>query len=176
MFKQGDMVVYGSYGICTVSETDAPMPGMSSSSSADATPRTYYVLTSQCARGGQAYVPSDREDLIRRVVDRKDAISLVDSLASLEVDTFQDKNSHTTEAYFRKLLATHDLKTSLRIAKTMRRRIREQKEADHAPSSLYVRILEEAQTQVLDELSVALDAPKEKVEEILAKKGSPAHA
>ena len=95
MFKCGDKVIYKSFGVCTIEQTDYVLESMNSKGG-DVPPRLYFVLKSESARGGQAFVPADKaEELIRPVIDRADAINLAQQLSEIEPETYIDKNMHT---------------------------------------------------------------------------------
>ena len=131
MFKCGDKVIYKSFGVCTIEQTDYVLESMSSKGG-DVPPRLYFVLKSESARGGQAFVPADKaEELIRPVIDRADAINLAQQLSEIEPEMYVDKNMHTTDQHFREELAQHDCITSMRVARTMEHRIAEQEATGH---------------------------------------------
>ena len=99
MFKCGDKVIYKSFGVCTIEQTDYVLESMNSKGG-DVPPRLYFVLKSESARGGQAFVPADKaEELIRPVIDRADAINLAQQLSEIEPETYIDKNMHTTDQH-----------------------------------------------------------------------------
>ncbi len=156
MFYRNDKVVYANYGVCTVSETDARM-------SMGGIERTYYVLLPTRERGGTVYVPVDHEELMRPVMDRTEAIELIERYDDIETDDFTDSNSRTVEDHFKKLLRRCDCATAIRVVKTMRARINEQESRKHLPSSMYTRLLDRAEHQAASELSAALGIPENNV-------------
>lgn len=150
MFCRDDKVVYANYGVCTVTETDAHL-------SMGGVERTYYVLLPTRERGGTVYVPVDHEELMRPVMNRAEAIYLVEHYDDIETDDFTDSNSRTVEDHFKKLLRRCDCATAICVAKTMQARIAEQESRKHLPSSMYTRLLDQAGHQAASELSAALD-------------------
>lgn len=156
MFYRNDKVVYANYGVCTVSETDARM-------SMGGIERTYYVLLPTRERGGTVYVPVDHEELMRPVMDRTEAIELIERYDDIEADDFTDSNSRTVEDHFKKLLRRCDCATAICVVKTMRARINEQESRKHLPSSMYTRLLDQAEHQAASELSAALGIPENNV-------------
>ena len=150
MFYRDDKVVYANYGVCTVSETDARM-------SMGGVERTYYVLLPTRDREGTVYVPVDHEELMRPIMNRSEAIELVEHYDDIETDDFTDSNSRTVEDHFKKLLRRCDCATAVCVFKTMKTRITEQASRKHLPSSMYTRLLDQAKHQAASELSAALD-------------------
>ncbi|MDO4443294.1 MAG: CarD family transcriptional regulator [Slackia sp.] len=150
MFHKNDKVVYANYGACTVSETDVSMTmgGME---------RSYYVLLPLRKRGGTVYVPADHEELMRPVMKRDEAIALVEHYDEIAMDDFVDNNSRTVEEHFKKMLRRCDCATAICVVKTMQMRIAEQESRRHLPSSMYTRLLDQAEHQAASELSAALE-------------------
>lgn len=169
MFKVGDKVIYKSFGVCTIEQTDYVLESLNAKKSS-APERKYFVLKSESAKGGQAYLPADKaEELIRPVIDRADAISLAEQLESIEPENYVEKNMHTTDQHFREELAQHDCFVTMRVARTMEHRIAEQEAVGHKPSNLYVRLLETARNQVREEYAASLGISVEEADEYLQK-------
>lgn len=157
MFHQFDKVVYANYGACTITETDAHI------AFGEGSEKTYYVLAPSLKRGGTVYVPTDHENLMTPVMKRSEALSLVEDIDLIETDDFNDPNSRTVEDHFKKLLRQCDCATAICVVKTMRERIAEQKRKKHLPSSMYTRILEQANHRAISELSAALEIEEDEV-------------
>lgn len=175
MFEKGDKVMYGTYGMCVVVETDAHLS--SARSASDGKPeQTYYVLAAESNRGGRAYVPKDREGLMRRAVTKDEARGLLSGFSHLEPDLFEDKNIHAVEDHFRAILRQHDCREALRVIATMRMRIGAQQAAGHKPSEVYIRLLKDAELQVYGELAFALGVSEDDVEALLRDKEAKAGA
>lgn len=166
MFKKGDKVMYGTYGMCVVVETNAHLPSARPASPGEPE-QTYYVLAAESQRGGRAYVPKDREGLIRRAVTKDEARGLLDGFSLMEPDLFEDKNIHAVEDHFRAILRQHDCREALRVILTMRMRIGSQQAAGHKPSEVYLRLLKDAESQVCGELAFALGVSEDDVEMLL---------
>ncbi len=153
MLHPGDKVVYANYGVCIVSANDALM-------SMGGKEMTYYVLLPTRERGGKVYVPLDKEEMLRPIISADEAAELVSAMGSIEIDTFHDSNSRTVEDHFKKMLRKNDCSLAIQVAKTMRARIREQEAKKHLPSSMYTRLLDQAEHQVRSEISAALGIPE----------------
>ncbi len=83
------------------------------------------------------------------------AEALIDGYASLECDPFTERNSSLEESYFKGQLKLGAPET-LRVAKTMRSRIRDAEEHARKPSSYYMRVYKEARRRSVEEFAVAL--------------------
>lgn len=161
MYQLEEKVVYANYGVCIVSQVDAPM-------TFGGQERSYYVLTPTRKKGGTVYVPTDHEELMRPVMSRSEALSLIDSLASIQLDEYQDSNSRAVEDHFRQILRSNDCAAAAQVVKTMRARIGEQRAKKHTPSSMYTRLLDQAEHQVRSELSAALGIQEDNLNDFIA--------
>lgn len=102
MFRCEDKVVYGNYGVCTVTKTNEMM-------SLGGIERPYYVLVPLCKRGGTVYVPADHEDLMCPIMSRDEALDVLSRIESIEPDCFCDNNSRTVDEHFKHMLRTNKL-------------------------------------------------------------------
>ncbi|WP_350454143.1 CarD family transcriptional regulator [Slackia heliotrinireducens] len=161
MYQVDDKVIYANYGVCIVKETNAHISMMGNED------RPYYILAATRDKGGKIYVPMDKEDALRPVMNAEDARALIDSFEGIETDDFKDSNSRTVEDHFKKMLRTNDIRLALKVAKTMRKRIREQEAKRHIPSSMYTRLYDQATHQVRSEVSAALEIDEAEVDAIL---------
>lgn len=91
----------------------------------------------------------------------------MDDYDEIEVDPFTERNSSLEETYFKKQLK-YGAPQTIRVAKTMRQRIRDAEAQDKKPSSYYTRVLKEAHRRALEELAVALECTEDDVEKRLA--------
>jgi CarD family transcriptional regulator len=157
-YEIGEMVVYPSLGICEVTDNAAHVDLLGKPE------ETYYVLSPLIERLGKAYVPVSREDTIRPILSREEALLVLEQIPSIEVDDFQDTNSRLVEDHFRQILKQNDCLQALMVAKTMQHRIAQQKNRQRGgSSSTYKRLLDEAERRAYGELSVALGVSRESI-------------
>lgn len=161
MYQVDEKVVYANYGVCIISQVDAPM-------TFGGQERSYYILTPTRKHGSTVYVPTDHEDLMRPVMSRAEALNLIESLASIQLDDYKDNNSRAVEDHFRQILRKNDCTAAAQVVKTMRARIEEQREKKHTPSSMYTRLLDQAEHQVRSELAAALEIQEDDLDDFIA--------
>lgn len=164
MFRCEDKVVYGNYGVCTVTKTDEMM-------SLGGIERPYYVLVPLCKRGGTVYVPTDHEDLMSPIMSRDEALDVLSRVESIEPDHFCDNNSRTVDEHFKHMLRSNSCEAAICVAKSMHVRIKEQAQKKRLPSSMYTRLLDQAQRQLRSELSAALEWTEEELVIALEERG-----
>ncbi|MCF2621962.1 CarD family transcriptional regulator [Collinsella tanakaei] len=148
MFDIGTHVIHPGQGVCTVmGYEDAPSPMI--------------ILE---ARSGHAKTrllyPVSQLDRLHACIGKEQAEALIADYASLECDPYTERNSSLEESYFKQQIKLGAPET-LRVAKTMRRRIRDAEAHAKKPSSYYTRILKEARRRSIEELAVALDVSEE---------------
>lgn len=155
-FSIGDKVIYSSLGVCNVAEVDARMEALNKD-------ELYYILVPINPRLGKAYVPHSKEDSIKPVISKSEALAVIDRFLKEGVDEYRDSNSRLVEDHFKKLIKTNDCFNNLVVIKSMKVRIQEQKDKGVSPSSTYMRLLDDAKKRAYGELSIALDIPVDDV-------------
>ena len=156
MFRIGQHVIHPGQGVCTVVgiEEDAPTP----------------MIILECKQGHaktRLQYPLSQSGRLHATVSREEAEDLIENYASIECDPFTERNSSLEETYFKKLIK-EGAPATVRVAKTMRFRIRDAERRAKKPSSYYARVLKEAHKRSVEELAVAIGVSEEAVEERLA--------
>ena len=153
MFEIGQHVIHPGQGVCTATGF---------------TDDTAHPMILLRAKSGHAEThlmyPLAQQSRLHAIISREDAEDLIDSYADLTVDSFTERNSALEETHFKQQLKLGAPET-VRVAKTMRHRIAEAEAHGKKPSSYYSRMLKEARRRTLEELSVALGADEDAVEE-----------
>ena len=152
MFEIGQHVIHPGQGVCTVTGfTDD---------------ETHPMILLR-AKSGHAEThlmyPLAQEGRLHAIISREDAEDLLDSYADLSVDSFTERNSSLEETHFKQQLKLGAPET-VRVAKTMRRRIVEAEAHGKKPSSYYSRVLKEARRRTIEEFAVALEVNEDAVE------------
>ena len=155
MFRIGEHVIHPGQGVCTVVgiEEDAPTP----------------MIILECKQGHaktRLQYPLSQSGRLHATVSREEAEDLIENYASIECDPFTERNSSLEETYFKKLIK-EGAPATVRVAKTMRFRIRDAERRAKKPSSYYARVLKEAHKRSVEELAVAIGVSEEAVEERL---------
>ena len=111
--------------------------------------------------------PLAQSDRLHATISREVAEDLIENYADIECDTFTERNSSLEESYFKKLIK-EGAPATVRVAKTMRYRIRDAERRAKKPSTYYARVLKEAHRRSVEELAVAIGVSEEDIEERLA--------
>ena len=156
MFRIGEHVIHPGQGVCTVTGIEE-----------DATPPMIILECKQGHAKTRMQYPLAQSDRLHRTVSREEAERLIEDYASLECDPFTERNSSLEETYFKKLIK-EGAPATVRVAKTMRYRIRDAERRAKKPSSYYARVLKEAHRRSVEELAVAIGVSEEDIEVRLA--------
>lgn len=152
MFEIGEHVIHPGQGVCTVvGFEDDPSPMI--------------ILETKSGRmQTRLMYPVSQADRLHPTVSREEAEELLDNYDEIECDPFTERNSSLEETHFKQEIKKGAPET-LRVAKTMRKRIHDAEAKNKKPSSYYSRVLKEAHRRSVEELAVALDEPEDEVEE-----------
>lgn len=161
MFEIGGHVIHPGQGVCTVTgfDNDGAAP----------------MIILECKQGHaktRMRYPVSQSNRLHAAVTREQAQDVIDHYDAIECDPFTERNSSLEESHFKQLIK-QGVPETVRVAKTMRHRIREAERHDKKPSSYYTRVLKEAHRRSVEELAVALECSEEQVEELIAKNLEP---
>ena len=156
MFSIGEHVIHPGQGVCTVTgfDEDAPTP----------------MIILECKQGHaktRMMYPLAQSDRLHLAISREEAENLIEHYGDLECDPFTERNSSLEETHFKQLLKEGAPET-VRVAKTMRYRIRDAERRAKKPSTYYARVLKEAHRRSVEELAMAIGVSEEDIEERLA--------
>lgn len=156
MFRIGEHVIHPGQGVCTVTGIEE-----------DATPPMIILECKQGHTKTRMQYPLAQSDRLHATISREVAEDLIENYADIECDTFTERNSSLEESYFKKLIK-EGAPATVRVAKTMRYRIRDAERRAKKPSTYYARVLKEAHRRSVEELAVAIGVSEEDIEERLA--------
>lgn len=156
MFERGDYVVYGTKGVCRVGEiTELDMKGTDEG-------RLYYVLHPCFQKGSTVFTPvGSGKTLMRAVMSREEAEALVDNI--LEIEALWEKNDKERERQYKEAIKSGDPREWIRIIKTSYLRGQERLAQGKKATTIDERFFHEAEERLYEELSVALEKPKETI-------------
>lgn len=162
MFKVGDYVVYGTNGVCLISDvTSSPFDKRDA--------RTFYVLKPLSAASTSCiYTPVDNDRVpMRRLLGRAEAEALLESIKDIPCLVVEEER--TRRAVYREAIAAADPKVYIALIKAVdRRRVEFTGTQRHLPD-FEIEYDHVARRHLYTELSVALDRPIEELESYTAK-------
>lgn len=160
MFEVGEYIVYGVKGVCRVEEiTHIDISGADKN-------RLYYVLAPIGESSGKIYAPTDNQKvMMRRVITKEEANRLIGELPQIELLWVPDDRQR--EAKYKEALSTCDYRAWVSIVKTLYLRKQERVAQGKKITALDERYMRTAENELYSELSLALDIPKDKMEDYI---------
>jgi len=155
MFAKGDLIIYGSTGVCRVLEV-GPMQG---STGADAD-RLYYTLTPVYATG-TIYIPVDTKVFMRPIIDRQQAEELIARIPQIREDLCCSRDPKMLAERYRASLLTHQCEDLVQLIKSI---YAKNHTAGRKPGHIDQQYMKRAQELLHGELAAALDLPIEDME------------
>lgn len=156
MFAAGELVVYGGEGVCRVEKVGpSGVPGADKS-------KLYYTLL-PLYRTGQVLTPVDTRVLMRPVLDRQTARTLVEQMAApLERESLPS-NIRMLKDYYQAVVTSYDCEKMARLIRTLSHRRRYALDHGKKPSQMDERYFKRAEDQLYGELGAALELPRNEV-------------
>lgn len=161
MFHAGEFVVYGSHGVCKVTDVgclnlpDAPNG------------RLYYTLEPCRILGGKVFTPVDNQKaIIRPVISKDNAMALIDDMTDIE--TLWVPNERKRESYYKDALRKCDCRELVKIIKTTCLRKQSRAAAGKKVTAGDEKYLHLAEAILYGELAIALDMEQEQVKQFIA--------
>lgn len=160
MFEVGEYVVYGSKGVCRIE--DIAHIDISGSNNE----RLYYVLTQIGDNKGKIYAPTDNEKTImRKVISKDEATELIRELPGIGL--LLVPNEKQREVVYKEALWACDNRARVSIVKTLYLRRKERIAKGKRATALDERYMRVAESELYNELSIALDVPKKQMEDYI---------
>ncbi len=156
MFAVGETVIYGSTGVCKISEvTENKLTGVL---------RKFYVLHPVDTDKNAIYVPVDNEKLVSRMRVVPTKKELKQLLAEVDVENVEwiENNLERAQIY-RDILADGDIKMNIRLLRTLRIRQNTMLQSGRHLSKSDERIYKDCSKLLSSELSIVLNIEHDQV-------------
>lgn len=160
MFEKGDYVVNGKNDVCRVEDIGEPdflwVPRG----------RMYYFLQPVYAQGSKVYIPVDNgEQMMRKAMGKQEAQDLIASIPEIEVISIT--NEKACEEKYKECLRKNESREWIRILKTTYSRKQKRNLDGRKVTSIDQKYRKLAEEQLYGEIALALDMPKEDVEDYI---------
>jgi CarD family transcriptional regulator len=150
MYSIGDMVVYGSTGVCRV--TDITRPDFSDASDE----RLYYVLTPQY-QNGVIYTPVDTKVFMREVITVPEIEALVSEIPTVEARGYYSSSVQLLTAYYETILKSYRCIDLAKLVLSIRAKKKELESQNRKLGQIDARFMKRAEELLFGELAVVLD-------------------
>lgn len=160
MFEKGEYVVCSNKGVCSVEDiTTLDISGVDKN-------RKYYILKPVYVAASTVYVPVDTaEQSMRRVLDKQGAEELIHSIPEIPLITIT--NEKLLEQEYKGCMKTNCCDQWIRIIKTIYLRRQKRLEAGRKVTAVDARYFKLAEDNLYGELAIALQMPRDSVEDYI---------
>lgn len=161
MFQIGDILIYGTQGICKVGSIGPlPMPGV------DPT-RQYYTLHPYYQQELVIYAPVDNQSVVMRPpLTRQEAEGLIAEMPTLEAIWVPNEKERETQ--YRAALNSCDCRELVRIIKTLHHRRSDRMQHGKKGTAIDEKYFHLAEEQLYGELAYVLGRTKEEMPDYIA--------
>lgn len=156
MYKIGDLIIYGNYGVCRVEEVGVPdLQGFGED-------RTYYTL-SPIYHDGKIFTPVDSGVFMRPVISYEEAQKLISVIPTIREYDSDYKNIKLMEGNYKESLQTHKCSDLIKIIKTIYTKKVITVGQGKKLGQIDERFMKKAEDLLYGEFAVALGMPLENV-------------
>lgn len=164
MFQPGELLVYGTTGVCRVEEITAP-----DFTRADRG-RQYYLLR-PLYQDGVIYAPVDSGKVpIRPVISREEAEALIDLIPSVRAEACHAPTMQALAQHYQSAVRSHDCRELLELTMSIYLKQRQAEAQKRRLGMVDERYMKQAERLLYGELAAALDIPYEEVQPYIARR------
>ena len=154
MYQPGDMIIYGSTGVCRVKEITKP-----DFQSGD---QLYYALD-PLYQDGVIYTPVDTKVFMRPVITKEEAEALIDKIPTMQAAAYHNSVLRELEEHYAGYLKSHDCGDLIELAMSIYAKKQLLTAQRRKFGAVDERFLKRAEDLLDGELAVALGVPKDQV-------------
>ena len=162
MFGVGDLIVYGSTGVCRV--TDIVRRRLPEGE------REFYVLRplyQECTIS----TPVDSDKIyMRPIISRQEAEELVDSIPSVQAEAYHNRVLRQLADHYEEALKTHECETLIELTMSIYAKKRDVERNNKKFGAVDERFMKRAEEMLFGELGAALDIHKDEVPDYIARR------
>jgi len=158
LFKVGDLIVYGSTGVCEVLDISRP----------DDKERKFYVLKPLY----QSCIISTPVDttkvLMRKIISKNEAQQLVDTIPSIQAEAYHSHDVRQLEGHYKAYIKACDCMELLELSMSIYEKKQDAISQKRKLGIVDERYMKRAEELLFGELSAALGIPKNEVPEYIS--------
>ena len=156
MYAIGDLVVYGSTGVCRVTDITKPeFPNALKD-------RLYYVLTPHY-QNGVIYTPVDTKVFMREVISGEEVESLLSEIPTVDAKGYYCPSVQLLTAYYEAILKSYRCIDLAKLVMSIRTKKKELEAQNRKLGQIDARFMKRAEELLCGELAVVLGITPEEV-------------
>lgn len=158
MYEINDLIMYGSTGVCKVSDITKPEFAGSNED------KLYYVLE-PLYQAGVIYAPVDNERVFMRpVISENEAKDLIDSIPEIHTEIYKNSSMQQLTKHYQSILDTHGCRELLELTKSIyMKKIDAMKHNRHL-GQIDKKFMKRAEDLLFGEFAAALNISREEVQ------------
>ncbi len=158
MFELGDYIIYGSNGVCEITDI-APMEF-------NGEKKMYYTMVPYFSKESKIFTPVDNDKiLMRSIVDKESALSLIDDIKNIEFLWIADEKKR--EYDYKEAMKTCDPRELVKIIKTIYQRKQSRIAAGKKITASDEKYFKLAENSLYGELAVTLSMTRDEAKEFV---------
>ena len=164
MFQPGELVVYGTTGVCRVEGVTKP-----EGSGADRE-KLYYLLK-PLHQDGIIYTPVENSKVpMRPVISSREAEALIDLIPSIQAEAVYSPTLQALAQHYQSVLRDSDCENLLRLTMSIYCKQQQAQSKNRRLGMVDERYMKQAERMLYGELSAALDIPFDEVQSYIARR------
>lgn len=165
MYQIGDLIVYGSTGVCRVEAVETPRhrPGEEE--------RQYYLLR-PLYQDGTIRIPVDTKVFMRPVISREEAEKLIDAIPGMNAEVYHERNFTQLAAHYQEALGSHECSDLIELVMSIYAKKQDAENKKRKFGQVDARFMKRAESLLYGEFSVALGIPFDDVQGYIASRVS----
>ena len=157
MFNVGDLIVYGTAGVCRVEEITRP-----NFNEFEDDP-LYYVLQ-PLYQTGTIYAPVDNEKVfMRKVISPEEANRLIDQIPDIQSDVFRTTSIQQLSKHYQAVIDTHECVDLIKLTKSIHKKKEAVDKRNGRLGQIDKRYMKRAEDLLFGEIAAALNIDRDEV-------------
>ncbi len=160
-YDVGDLVIYGSIGVCRVDEIGfLDISGINKS-------RPYYTLSALYS-DETVFTPVDTTIFMRPLISNEEAKDIIMKIPGIPAPIYQNRNLKLLEEHYQALLQSHECTAMVQIIKAVYMKNEAARKNGNKLGQTDARYMKQAEDMLYQEFAVVLGIPKDDVKGYIA--------
>lgn len=162
MYQVGELIVYGNVGVCRVKDVKQLAPSKAGET------QPYYVLEPLFQSCTISTPVGNRKVFMRPVISRSEAERLIDMIPSLQTTEYHSPVSRELREHYEASIKNYDCRELMELTMSIYAKKQTREQTKKKIGVVDERFMRRAEELLFGELAVALEIPREGVQEYIA--------
>lgn len=161
MYKVGDLIIYGSTGVCKVTDITGRNPvGLEQE-------QLFYVLTPLYQNYTIFTSTNNTKIFMRPIITKDEAERLIDMIPAIRAEAYHNRAINQLAEHYKESLKTHDCSDLLELCMSIYAKKQAVEQQNRKFGAVDEKFMKRAENLLFGELAVALDIDKEQVSDYI---------